>query len=174
MDDISGHEFTGRDLLPCPVPEHAGIWRELLFQEFNGVLCLPFLEKADNRVRHEQEDDDGKVLPVSDDSREDCGCLDHPRDRAPEIEQEFQQRVFLFFGDIVEAVLLPETGDIGPGETGRGVGFLRKVHRHAPGLCRRSPISSPVNSGWVHPPCPASHDTFVPKWVPEGMQQRCI
>jgi len=31
MDDIAGHEFAGRDLLPCPVTEYAGIGSELLF-----------------------------------------------------------------------------------------------------------------------------------------------
>jgi hypothetical protein len=107
---IAGYEFTGRDLLPCAVTERTGVGRELLFlKKFNGVLGLSLLEKPDYCVGHEEKENDGKILPVRNDCREDCSDLDHPWDRTPEIGQEFEQRIFLLFRDIIETILFPKS-----------------------------------------------------------------
>src|SRR5208283_4447212 len=47
VDDITGDQPAGRDLTPHPVPEYAGIGGETLFQEFDRIFRLTFLEKPD-------------------------------------------------------------------------------------------------------------------------------
>jgi len=103
-DHIPGHQFPCRRGNPVTVASDPGVDRELGLQRVDRVAGLPFLAVADDTVGQQQQQDDEEVGPVPDRAGQDHRDLDHPRDRAPEVGQELQQRVRLVLGDLVRAV----------------------------------------------------------------------
>ena len=71
----------------------------------DGVARLVFFPEPDHGVGQKQNQDDAEVRPMPGDRRQDHRRFDHPRDRAPEIAEEFQQLVGLLFLDLVGPVL---------------------------------------------------------------------
>ena len=104
-DDVARHQLTRRRVDPLPIPLHPGLDRQLGLERVDGVARLAFFPESDHGVGEQQNEDDEEVRPVPDHARQDHRHLDHPRDRSPEIAEEFQERVGLLFLDLVRPVL---------------------------------------------------------------------
>ena len=85
------------------------------------------LPEPDHGVGQEQEQNNEKIRPVPDDPGEDDRDLDHPRNGAPEIAEEFQQRVLLLFNKFIRAVFGQPFFRLGLGEAVRR-GFQPLLH----------------------------------------------
>jgi hypothetical protein len=79
--------------------------RQFGLQCVDGVAGLALLPEADRGVCNQQHQDDEEVGPVLHYARQNDGDLDHPGNRAPKIEQEFEKRVGLLLCDLVWSVL---------------------------------------------------------------------
>ena len=104
-DDVAGHQLTRRRGDPLPIPFHAGLDRQAGLQGGNGVARLAFFPESDDGVANKQKEDDAKILPVPDHARQNDRNLDHPRDGAPKIGEEFEERIGLLFFNLVGPVL---------------------------------------------------------------------
>ena len=104
---------------PLPVTLHPGLDGQLGLQGLDGVSRLELLPETDRGVGQEQNQDDEKIRPVTDQGRENNRHLDHPRNRPPKISQEFQERIGLFLSYLVRAVLRQATFSLVLAETVR-------------------------------------------------------
>ncbi len=102
---VARHELSRRRSDPLAVTLHPGLDGQLGLQGGDRVAGLALLPESDDGVGAEQNEDDAEVRPVPGDRREDHGRLDHPRNRAPEVRQELQQRIGLLLLDLVGPVL---------------------------------------------------------------------
>ena len=64
-----------------------------------------FLPESDNSVGKKQNEDDGEIQPVPDNARQNHRCFNHPWDGAPEISQEFEERIVFLYRYLVRPVL---------------------------------------------------------------------
>jgi hypothetical protein len=71
----------------------------------DGLAGLAFLPESDHGVSHEQDQDDDEIWPVLEEAGEDHRHFDHPRDRTPEIGEDFQVWILLPCFDLVRPVL---------------------------------------------------------------------
>jgi len=78
---------------------------ELFPQRLDGVAGGELLPEADPGIERQQRQDDPEIRPVPDQGGEDGGDLDHPRDGAPEIAEEFQPWTGFLFYQLVRPVL---------------------------------------------------------------------
>ena len=104
-DDVTRHQLTRRRGDPLPVAFHLCLDRQPGLQRGDGVARLVFFPESDHGIGHKQKQNDAKVRPMPVDRREDHGRFDHPRDRPPEIAEEFQERIGLLFFDLVRPVV---------------------------------------------------------------------
>ena len=61
--------------------------------------------ETDKGIGKEQNKDDEEIWPVTDNARENYSRFDHPRNRPPEIRQEFEKEIFLLHRQFIGAVL---------------------------------------------------------------------
>ncbi len=104
-DDVARHQLTRRRGDPLSITFHFGIDRQLGLQSGDRVACLVFFPESDHGVGNKQKEDNEKIQPVPDNPRQNYGRLDHPWDGAPEIGEEFQERIGFLFFNLVGAVL---------------------------------------------------------------------
>ena len=138
-DHITGHQLPRGRGDPFAVADDAGVDRQLCFQRVDRVAGLAFLGVADHTVGHQQQQDDEEIRPVPDRAGQDDGDLDHPRDWAPEVAEELQQRVGLVLGDLVRPVLRQPSRRLGGAQPARRVAksfrprpWVRTADRAAP------------------------------------------
>jgi hypothetical protein len=118
-NDIAGYQFPRRRGDPFSIPLDAGIDGQLGLQGGDRVARLTLFPESDHGVGHEQYEDNAEVRPVPDHARKDHRHLDHPGNRTPEIREEFQQRIGLFFFDLVGTILGQPLCRLGLSETVR-------------------------------------------------------
>ena len=130
-DHITGHQLPRRRGDPCAVAFHPRVDRELGLEGLNRVASLSFLGVADYTVGQQQQQDDEEIRPVPDRAGQDDGDLDHPRDRAPKVAEELQQRVGLVLGDLIRPVLRQPSCRLSTAQSVRRVAqlFLQLGHR---------------------------------------------
>ncbi len=127
---VAGHQLACVDLAPVAVAPHPGFQREGFLQLLDGVAGLVLLPEPDQRVEQQENEDDDKVGPVADHGGQHRGDLGHPRNRAPEIAQDFQQDAAPRGLDRVWPVAAPARSGIGRRKPLRpAVQFLEETRR---------------------------------------------
>ena len=104
-DDVAGDQFPGRRRHPFAVADHPGLDRQRGLQSRDGVARLTLFPEPDHRIGDEQQQDDEEIGPMPHDARQDHCRLDHPRDWAPEITEEFQEEIGLLLLNFVGSIL---------------------------------------------------------------------
>ena len=104
-DDVTRHQFPRRRRDPLSIALHPGLDRELGLQRFDGIARLALFPEPDGGIGNKQHQNDEEIGPMADDTGQDHRHFDHPRDRTPEIGEEFQQRIGLLLLDLVRPVL---------------------------------------------------------------------
>ena len=104
-DDIARHQFLAGWRDPLSITLHPGLDRQPGLQGIDGVACLAFFPESDRGIGQKQNEDDDKVRPMPGYRRQDHRHFDHPRDGTPEIAEEFQELIGLFFFDLVGPIL---------------------------------------------------------------------
>ena len=132
-NDVTRHQLARRRGDPFPIPLHPRLDRQPGLEGGDGVAGLVFLPEPDHGVGEQQDEDDREVRPVLGDRRQDDGSLDHPRDGAPEVGQELQERVVLLLLDLVRPVLRQPLLRFGLGEAVWRRSQLRHQLRHGQG-----------------------------------------
>ncbi len=77
------------------------------------------LPEADHSVGKKQKQDDAKIRPMPGRRRQDHRRFDHPRDRTPEVGEEFQDRVGLLLLDLIRPILGEPLLRLGLGQASR-------------------------------------------------------
>ena len=104
-DDVAWHQLARRRSDPLAIPFDAGVDGQPGLQGGDGVARLAFFPESDHGVGDKQKEDDEKIRPVPDHARQNHRHFDHPRDGTPKIGQEFEERIGLFFFNLVRPVL---------------------------------------------------------------------
>ena len=104
-DDVARHQLARRRVDPLPIPFHPGLDRQLGLQGGDRVARLALFPESNHGVGHQQKEDDEKIRPVPDHARQNHRPFDHPRDGAPKIAEEFQERIGLLFFNLVGPIL---------------------------------------------------------------------
>ena len=104
-DDVARHQFLRRRISPFPVAFDFGFDRQLLPECGDRIARLVFFPESDDCVGQQQKQDDEEIRPVPDHAGQNHRAFDHPRNRAPEIGEEFQERIFFLFRDLVGPIL---------------------------------------------------------------------
>jgi len=79
------------------------------------------LGELDHAVRDQQNEDDEEVWPMTEHPRQDHCDFDHPRDRTPEVGEEFEQRIALLLFDLIGSIPDKSLLGVGCSESIRGV-----------------------------------------------------
>ena len=61
LDDVAGDEFLAGEMFPLAVAQHLGKCLVHILQGFHGVLGFVLLHHADDRIQHDDEQDDARV-----------------------------------------------------------------------------------------------------------------
>ncbi len=104
-DDVARHQLACRRVDPLAIALHSGLDRQPGLQGVDGVAGLAFFPESHHGVANKQEEDDAEILPVPDRGRQNHRHFNHPRDGAPEVGEEFQDRIGLLFFDLVRPIL---------------------------------------------------------------------
>ena len=86
--------------------------------------------ESNHRVRSKQKQDDEEIEPMPHNARQDNSRLDHPWDGTPEIAEELQELICLFYRDLVRPVLGQPLLSLGLAEAGRRRSQLFLELRH--------------------------------------------
>ena len=184
-DHVTRHQLTRRRGDPRPVTYHPALDRQLGLQRIDGLARLVLLPEPDRGVGNEQDKDDEEIRPVPQHARQDHRGLDHPRDRTPEIGQQFQERIFLLLLDLIRPV---------PGQPLLRLGLAQAIRRRPQPLLHlrqgkrlqlilriglRSRRRGPASDGFpdcTHPfllPAAASHSPAAPAAVSRLATRPC-
>ena len=105
LDDVAGHQRRSRNRLPLAVAHHGGLGGEPLPQRGQRIGGLAVLPEFEPGVEEQQRRDDGEIVPMPDDRRNDRGGLDHIGVRPGEVPHDLAEQTDLFFNEGVGAVL---------------------------------------------------------------------
>ena len=105
LDDVARHQRRGRHRLPSAVAQRRRLRRQALFQRRQRVRRLAVLPEFEPGIEEQQGGDDGEVLPVADQRRDDGRRLDHVGDRADEVSDQLGEHALLTLEQRVGAVL---------------------------------------------------------------------
>ena len=75
-------------------------------QRLNDAGGAVLLHKAQHGVDNQQRADHGEIGVIPEHGRQHHDQFEHPRRNSPEFSEEFEDRMLLFFGHLVVAVLL--------------------------------------------------------------------
>ncbi len=95
-------------------------------QRLDDAGSATFLHEAQHRIDDQQRADHREVRVFPEDCGQDHDQLEHPCRHAPELSEEFENRVPLLLGHFVVAVLLPTGIHVGAREPGIGIDVERE------------------------------------------------
>ena len=149
-DGVVGDELARVDHAPLAVAHHARLRRERRLQRVDCVARLVLLNEGDEAVDDEERGEEYEVLPVAEDARCECGDLDQPRHRTPELLRELHVPRRLLRLDLIVAKAGYALGNLSRGEAalgghprsragGGGARLFRRASEE-----RRRPVGRPV------------------------------
>ena len=104
-DDVARHQFGRIRVDPLPITLHLGLDRQFGLECGDGVARLMFFPESDHGVGTKKKEDDEKIQPVPNNTRQNHRRFNHPRDGTPEIGKEFQERIGFLFFNLVRTIL---------------------------------------------------------------------
>lgn len=103
--DVPGHQLPRMDQRPPAVAEDPRLNGQSLPKQRQRALSAVLVQEAEDRVEDQQDGEDQRFEPPSQQGFESDRELQHPRDRRPELRQEDAPGMRSLLRDCVEAVL---------------------------------------------------------------------
>ncbi len=120
-DDVAGNQLPCGNDLPVCLAQHARADLQAFPQRFDDAGGAALLREAQHRIDHQQRAHHSEVRVFSEHGRQDHDHFEHPCRHAPELAEEFAQRVGFLFGDFVVTMLLAAAVHLGVRKSGFGI-----------------------------------------------------
>lgn len=121
LENITGNDFRGLDLLEGAVTEDNSLQGKSLLQLVDNRTSLEFLNETNTSVKKQKTADDTEIDPVLKTGSKDGSSLHDELNRTDKVHEELEDQVLLLLLHLVETILLAAGDDLRLGKTGAGV-----------------------------------------------------